>query len=493
LPDQFTINTTLAAGFGSTWNVQFFDDQWGGNDVTGAVRSGGGWKTRVLQPYESQEFRVVFSGYSDPGVPGVQLTAASVGKTDVRETLGVTVGKAEDRPAPSDVFPIGVWTQPMSSFDKWKGRGVNTLIEYQGDGATIEQWSQAARDRGMYYIRRPLANPALDVGDKNLLAWALPDEPEITTKYPPETLKSWVDGWKQADPNRPIWANFSGGYVLRWQGNVAGPSGYKPYQDLTDWDSSSIYPVTGWYRPDEHPGLDAPGRSIDQLEKWSNGHPQFAVLESSDQELNWIQQDIPGPNAGQFRAEVWDSIIRGARGVIYFPMSFKPSFRFDNTPPEIAAEMTATNAKVQSIARVLQSDIDPPTRGFQADAPLEGTWRVVDGKTYYVVLNFSNQAVTRSMTLQGIGNVSSAAVNGEGRSVSLVNGTFSDTFGAYSVHVYEVAAAPAGQVGHGGDVAVATAAVSAPVSAPAFAVAPRIGTSVLEAKDDMSFDERLGV
>src|SRR3954466_7509937 len=183
-----------------------------------------------------------------------------------------------------------------------------------------------------------------------------------------------------------------------------------------DWDSSSIYPVMWRYRPEEQPGpdrwapsvgqraawcacLDAPGRSGDQLEKWSSGHSQFAVIESSDQELNWIQQDIPGPNPAQFRAEVWDSIVHGARGVIYFPMSFKPSFRFDNTSPEVAAEMTTTDAKIQSIARVLQSDIDPPTRGFEASSPLEGTWRVVDGKTYYVVLNFSNQAVTGTMTL----------------------------------------------------------------------------------------------
>jgi hypothetical protein len=493
LPDQFRLNTTLADGFGSTWDVQFFDDQWGGSDVTGAVRSGGGWTTRVLQPYESQEFRVVFSGYTDPKAPGVQLTAASVGKTDTRETITVNVGQAEDRPAPSDVFPIGTWTQPVSSFDKWKGRGVNTLIEYQGDGATIEQWSQAARDRGMYYIRRPLSNPALDVGDTNLLAWALPDEPEITTKYPPETLKSWVDGWKQADPNRPIWANFSGGYVLRWQGNVAGQSGYAPYQALTDWDSSSIYPVTGWSRPQEHPGLDAPGRALDQLEKWSNGHPQFAVIEPSDQELPWIGQDIPGPTPGQFRAEVWDSIVHGARGVVYFPMSFKPSFRFDNTSPEVAAEMTATNAKIQSIARVLQSEIDPPTRGLDVGGPLEGTWRVVDGKTYYIVLNFSDQAVTGSMTFQGVDGATTANVLGEGRSVSLADGAFTDTFGAYSVHVYEVTP-PAGQVGNPGGGTTVVTAGSAPVAAPAFAAGPRIGLSALERKaDEASFDERVGV
>jgi hypothetical protein len=438
LPDQFQINTILGAGATSDWNVQFFDDQWGGNDVTGAVRSGGGWKTKVLQPYESQEFRVVFS-YNNAELPSVQLTAASVGNAAARETITVTVGKHETRPMRSDVFPIGVWTQPVNSFDKWKSRGVNTLIEYQGDGATIEQWSQAARDRGMYYIRRPLSNFYNDVGDQNLLAWALPDEPEITTRYPAETLKGWIDGWKQADPNRPIWVNFSGGWVLRWQGNRAGPGGYKEYQDLVDWESSSIYPVTGWARPEEHPGLDAPGRSIDQLEKWGGGDPQFAVLESSDQELPWIQQDIPAPTAGQFRAQVWDSIIRGARGVIYFPMSFKPSFKFDNTPPEIVAEMTATNAKIQSLAAVLQSDIDPPDRGLEVDGPLEGTWRVKDGKTYYVVLNFSNQTVTKNVTLQGIGAVSSAVVHGEGRTVALnAGGTLTDTFAPYSVHVYQV-------------------------------------------------------
>jgi hypothetical protein len=38
--------------------------------------------------------------------------------------------------------------------------------------------------------------------------------------------------------------------------------------------------------------------------------------------------------------------------------------------------MTATDAKIQSLASVLQSEIDPPTRGLQVDGPLEGTWRV---------------------------------------------------------------------------------------------------------------------
>jgi len=437
LPDQITINGVLGAGSG--WTAQFFDDNFGGNDITSAVRSGAGWKTKVLQPWESQEFRVVFH-YTDPNAPSVQLTASSAAKPDSKEQIVVNVSKPEDHPvglATGDVFPIGVWTQPVASFDKWKSRGVNTLIEYQGDGATIEQWSQAARDRGMFYIRRPLSNPALDKGDTNLLAWALPDEPEITSKYPPDVLASWVAQWKAADPTRPVWVNFSGGWVLHWQGGLFS-SDYQKFLASTDWVSSSIYPVTGWYRPGTTQGLDAPGQSVDRLEKWSNGQPQWAVIESGDQELSWIQKDIPGPNPGQFRAEVWDSVIHGAKGVIYFPESFMPGFKFDNTPPEIAAEMTSVDAKLQSIAGALLSETDPPTRGLAVDGPLEGTWRVKDGKTYYVVLNFSDQAVTKNVTLQGVDPNSVVTVNGENRTLNLTNGTLSDSFTPFSVHVYQV-------------------------------------------------------
>jgi hypothetical protein len=83
-------------------------------------------------------------------------------------------------------------------------------------------------------------------------------------------------------------------------------------------------------------------------------------------------------------------------------------------------------------------------------------------------------------------------VNGEGRSVPLVNGSFSDTFGAYAVHVYEVAAA----TGSVSEVDAGTAAVVSGTAAPsasAFAVATRIGVAELEKREELSFDERLGV
>jgi hypothetical protein len=46
--------------------------------------------------------------------------------------------------------------------------------------------------------------------------------------------------------------------------------------------------------------------------------------------------------------------------------------------------------------------------------------------------------VTKNVALQGIGAASSATVNGEGRNVTLSNGTLTDTFAPFEVHVYEV-------------------------------------------------------
>jgi hypothetical protein len=74
LPDQFQINTVLGSGAGPAGTCSTSTTSGAATTSPRRVKSGGGWKTRVLQPYESQEFRVVFS-YTEPNAPSVQLTA----------------------------------------------------------------------------------------------------------------------------------------------------------------------------------------------------------------------------------------------------------------------------------------------------------------------------------------------------------------------------------------------------------------------------------
>jgi hypothetical protein len=174
------------------------------------------------------------------------------------------------------------------------------------------------------------------------------------------------------------------------------------------------------------------------MEAMDQGAPTFAIIESSNQLGPWLPPGSPSPTPAQVRAEVWDTVIHGARGIIYFPQSFTPGFSYDNTAPDVAVEITNINAQLTSIGAALESPIDPPTAGVTANAPLEATWRTFGGHNYYVVFNYSNGTVTQQVALKGAGSAGSATVQGESRSVALSNGTFTDTFAPYQVHIYVV-------------------------------------------------------
>ena len=65
---------------------------------------------------------------------------------------------------PEDFFPIAVWSQPIVNFDRWKARGVNTLMKYEpyggAPGNDINSWSNAANSKGFFQLRQPRENPA---------------------------------------------------------------------------------------------------------------------------------------------------------------------------------------------------------------------------------------------------------------------------------------------------------------------------------------------
>jgi len=104
--------------------------------------------------------------------PGANITKKIV--TLLLACIGMSV-----MAAPADLttfFPIGVAQQPTNRFVTWKDRGINTLVDVP-EGHSLEGWSAAAIQQGLYMIRRPNANPSADIGNANLLAWAHPLHP----------------------------------------------------------------------------------------------------------------------------------------------------------------------------------------------------------------------------------------------------------------------------------------------------------------------------
>jgi hypothetical protein len=371
-------------------------------------------------------------------VPATVAAAIGAPSTPAKTPTPAPVASPAPAPLPAQStsaspFVIGVWSQPAWSMDKWKSRGINTMVGYESLSGTVsvESYSAAAVADGLYMIRQPNADPSKDVNQKNLLAWMLNDEPDYHNT-PAATLVSQYQAMKKADPKIPVFTNFSGSSAL-WGYGGEFEADYKKWLAATDWVSNDLYPVTAHDRPS---ALDAPGLAVQQLANWSGGKRQFAVIEASDQQLPG-HEDYPGVTADQFRAEVFNAVISGATGIIYFPQRIGDGFLFDNMTPQVTTEMTSVDARLARIGPALMSAKDPGGMSVDVSGNLRVTWRKYGGKTYMIVLNNSATGAAAKIDVHGVSGTT-ASVDGEGRSVAIKSGVISDSFKPYEAHVYVV-------------------------------------------------------
>jgi hypothetical protein len=259
----------------------------------------------------------------------------------------------------------------------------------------------------------------------------LNDEPDYHNT-PAQTLVNQYQTLKKADKNIPVFVNFSGSSSL-WGYGGKKEADYKKWLAAADWVSNDLYPITAHNRPS---ALDAPGLAAAELAQWSGGKRQFAVIEASDQNLPG-HENYPGVNADQFRAEVFNAVISGATGIIYFPQKIGGGFVFDSMTPQVEAEMKKVDARLARIGPALMSQKDPAGASITVSGNLRATWRHYGGKTYLIVLNNSATSAAARMDLHGT-SASSATVDSEGRSVAIKSGQITDTFKPYEAHVYVV-------------------------------------------------------
>jgi Beta-galactosidase len=343
------------------------------------------------------------------------------------------VGRAASVPVQlQNFFPIGVWVAPDYAYATWQARGVNTVV---GIGFDLEGSIMQANSLGLHMIREPRSNPADDANEPLLLAWAQPDEPDgIYSQIPYTTLQTQYNAWKTVAPNRPVFINFVGDlnqYDIVT--NESGDDWYRKYVQDADWICADKYPVN-----DGNTNLGVMGQTMDHLQILAGSKPIFAFIESSDIDTT---DGHPAPTPEQLRAEMWEVIIHGARGIWFFPEQITPTFLFDTTPTDVANEMTRQNATIAALASVLQGAVDPSGIAATAAAPLDMGWRNAASGAYFIVLNLSSSAQNaRTIALSGIGAASSASVFGEARTVPISAATIDDSFAPYAVHIYVVPA-----------------------------------------------------
>ncbi|MBS1721283.1 MAG: hypothetical protein JST35_12630 [Armatimonadetes bacterium] len=333
----------------------------------------------------------------------------------------------------------------MDSFEKWKQRGIDTLLEVPMNHDAVA-WDRAARAGGFRIIRRPAANPRDDIGRKDLLAWSHWDEPDAAGRAPTWTpaFEKTYSEWRSIDPNRKIFLNFAGPditwFTTQRDSYSTNYASYYPRLVATaDWIASDLYPAGGWLnrghesRRGDIALIAEPMRAIKKL----TNKPQFVFIEASEIESgNVAGARCPTPE--EMRAQIWYAILHGARGIFYFPASVRrDAFRFDASPPEIVKEMVRQNALIRKAGRTLQGAVDPSQLQVSADGPLEVGWRLLDGQATVIVVNPTRKSVPEA-------KITVAGAKGEARFLSndrrvpMSNGVLKESIEPLGVRVFMV-------------------------------------------------------
>lgn len=376
-------------------------------------------------------------------------------------------------------FPIGVDGPVETDFALWADRGMNTIVRGPpGPGPStfriyennINAWNSAHPSQAFRRIREPFPGWGKQGADTNgyesadvyasdpdadasipydaLLAWALPDEPDIGGSLSQKL--TWVQQysakWTWADTNRPIFVNFGGHDLLM------SNQPYAEAFEYADWICNDVYPYTGlgWYPP--HVGDPSlVGQILDKISSMTD-KPKISWIECGNVNSNEYSS---GPTGPQIRTMIWNAIIHGARGYICWMGDADNNFSNSTTEAE-GIEIGANNAWITSLAEVLQDEIIDPIVTGPNDSWGHGIIHIGGRSTpsgnFYFLQNVSDSVTFNgNVTLPGAGSVSNTIIYspGSGWPISsqidtidctdcITDGSISVNLGPNAVRIYQV-------------------------------------------------------
>ena len=145
---------------------------------------------------------------------------------------------------------------------------------------------------------------------------------------------------------------------------------------------------------------------------------------------------------------MWMSLVHGSKGIVYFVHVFKPSFIEAGllADKEMAAAVGKLNKQITELAPVLNSPTVPgatvsstPTGAKPPpDAPIDIMIKKHSGATYLFAVAMRDAGAKGEFSVTGLPAQAKAEVLGEGRTIDVTDGKFSDDFAAYAVHLYKI-------------------------------------------------------
>jgi hypothetical protein len=369
------------------------------------------------------------------------------------ETTGNAAGAvATDWLTDPGVFPIAVWLQNPAIAPRYKAAGINLYVGLW-KGPTEEQLADLKR-HGMRLICSQNAVGLAHRDDPTIVGWMHGDEPDNAQSrrdgrgydppIPPARIVESYQRLKQADPSRPVLLNLGQG--VAWDGwygrgvRTNHPEDYPEYVKGCDIASFDIYPAC-------HDHADVAGKlwfvadGVRRLRSWAGDERRV---------WNCIEcTRISNPDAKatprQVKAEVWMSLVRGTRGIIYFVHQFKPEFIEAGllADAEMLAEVTAVNRQIQELAPVLNSPTiadGAVVTTSDADVPVEALVKRYGGAVYLFAVGLRDGTASARFEVSGVPAESRVEVLGEDRALDARGGVFEDRFEPWDVHLYRIRA-----------------------------------------------------
>lgn len=384
---------------------------------------------------------------------GVFLTGATIATAQSVATVEKPATRWTNGPwADSNFFPIAVWLQDPANAERFRRAGINTCVGLW-QGPTEEQLV-ALKKAGLRVICEQNKTALQHLDDTNIIGWMHNDEPDngkslgarfgFGSPVSPEKIIGDYQRMKALDASRPILLGLGQGAAWDdWYGRGNRnhhPEDYPEYLKGCDIASFDIYPVN-------HESREVSGKlwfvanGVERLIQWSKGEkPVWNCIECTA-----IADPKRKPAPQQVRAEVWMSLIHGSHGLIYFVHQFKPKFHeaalLDD--PEMLATVTRLNQQITQLAPVLNS----PTiqnivavRSENPDVPVATMVKRFGGATYLFAAGMRGGATKAAFTLAGAEGNNPVQVLGENRTLTARNGSFSDHFDSWAVHLYQLPA-----------------------------------------------------
>jgi len=343
-------------------------------------------------------------------------------------------------PADANFFPVAVWLQSPANAAKYKDAGINLYVGLW-KGPTEQQLTELKK-HGLRVICAQNGVGLKHKDDSTIVGWMHGDEPDNAQSlgrgkgYGPPVLPAQViadyQKVKKADPSRPVLLNLGQG--VAWDKYIGRgtrtnhPEDYPEYIKGCDIVSFDIYPAS-------HEHRDVAGKlwlladGVSRLRKWSDDrHVVWNCVECTR-----ISNPIAKATPQQVRAEVWMSLVRGSRGLIYFAHQFKPRFIEAGLLADKAmlAKVTETNMQIRRLAPVLNSPSIPErviVTSSAPETPVEAVVKCHGGAAYVFAVGMRDRKVTATFAISGMRGQARAEVIDEGRTLDVSNGVFHDTF-----------------------------------------------------------------